>query len=169
MRLKDRFFITLFCVIMVFFQGCKNTTVPQFSENILSAKENKTFVTEYTVQTDLKSQLAIGSAWIEKVWYYDNIFGSKSIEDERVLYFEIKSYDDYIPENICQKLRMEINSSSLIDFQQPIGGFKIVGKKIWCDFSLNNNQDLPKEILVDVFKIENQNDKEYLTTIKFTL
>lgn len=101
----------------------------------------------------------IGSAWIEKVWYYDNIFGSKSIEDEKVLYFEIKRYNDYILETICQKLRTEINSSSLIDFQRPIGGFKIVGKKIWCDFSLNN-QDLPKEILVDVFKIENQNDKE---------
>lgn len=167
MQLRDRFFIAIFCIIMVLFQGCKNTTVLQFSENIQTAKENQTFVAEYSVQVDPKSQLVISSAWVEKAWYYDNTFGSKSIDDERVLYFEIKNYNDI--ESIVRKLRIEVNPSSISNFQIPIGGFRISGEKIWCDFSLNNNRDLPMEILVDAFKIENKDDKSYLTTIKFTL
>lgn len=86
--------------MLIIFTSCKNTTVPQSSLDAKEANKRNTLVADYNYNEG--KNIKVKNAFIEKVWWYDNQFGAKTIDDSaRTLYIELASASIDLNSNIA--------------------------------------------------------------------
>lgn len=139
--------ILLALVLPIIFISCKNTTDPQSSYDAREAKERNTLVADYSFN-DGKT-IKVKNAFIEKVWWYDNQFGSKTIDDSaRTLYIELTSASIDLKSNIAlyDTYNFQIgNDVPPVLFEDRIKGIRGMGDKLYLSYDLPDTMIIPKE------------------------
>lgn len=139
--------ILLALVSPIIFISCNNTTVPQSSYDAQEAKQQNTLVTDYSFNEG--KIIKVKNAFIEKIWWYDNQFGSKTIDDSaRTLYIELASASINLKSNIALYDTFNFligNDVPPVLFQDRINGLRGMGDRLYLSYDLPDTMIIPKE------------------------
>ena len=83
--------------------------------------------------------------------------------------FVLLQFKDIALDSVWKSLIIEANDSTMNYFLMEKGRFRFIEKKAWCYLPMYANQDLPKEILIDVFEKEAQKKRLFLASLRFHL
>lgn len=138
--------ILLALISPIIFISCKNTTVSQSSYDGQEAKKQNTLVADYSFKEG--KTIKVKNAFIEKVWWYDNQFGAKTIDDSaRTLYIELlsDSIDLMNLIDLYDTFNFQILSAAPpVVFQSRIKGIRGVGNRLYLSYDLPDTLIVPK-------------------------
>lgn len=132
---------------LLLFISCKNTTVPQSSYDAQEAKQQNTLVADYSFNEG--KTIKVKNAFLEKVWWNDNQFGCKTIDDSaRTLYIELASTSIDLKSNIAlfDTFNFQIGSAvPPVSFLDRIKGLRGMGDRLYLSYDLPDTMIIPKE------------------------